>query len=61
LIAGTKTDTGLTVRAELDENEYPKGVKVSKAEFATINLRRHSFRGGWNYTISPNRKMVVDN
>jgi transposase len=55
LIAGTKTDTGLTVRAELDENEYPKGVKVSKAEFATINLRRHSFHGDWNYTISPNR------
>ena len=61
LIAATKTDTGLTVRAELDENEYPKGVKVSKAEFATINLRRHSFHGDWNYTISPNQKMVVNN
>ena len=28
LIAATRTDTGLTVRAELDENKYPKGVKV---------------------------------
>ena len=56
LIAGTTTDTGLTVRAELDENKYPKGIKVSNAEFAAINLSRHSFHGEWNYVISPNRK-----
>jgi len=29
LIAATTTDAGLKVRAELDENKYPKGVKVS--------------------------------
>jgi Rhodopirellula transposase DDE domain len=56
LIAATTTDTGLTVRAELDENKYPKGIKVSDAEFAAINLSRDSFHGEWNYTISPNRK-----
>ena len=56
LIAGTTTDTGLTVRAELDENKYPKGIKVSNAEFAAINLSRHSFHGEWNYVISPNWK-----
>jgi hypothetical protein len=56
LIAATTTDTGLTVRAELDENKYPKGIKVSNAEFAAINLSRDSFHGEWNYTISPNRK-----
>jgi hypothetical protein len=55
LIAGTKTDTGLKVRAEFDENKYPKGVKVSNAQFAATNLARHSFHGGWNYTISPIR------
>jgi len=56
LIAGTTTDAGLTVRAELDENKYPKGVTVSNDELSAINLRRHAFHGDWNYTISPNRK-----
>jgi hypothetical protein len=28
LIAATTTDTGFRVHAELDENKYPKGVKV---------------------------------
>jgi hypothetical protein len=56
LIAATTTDTGLKVRAELDENKYPKGVKVSDAQMAAVNLARHSFHGDWNYTISPTRK-----
>ena len=53
LIAATTTNAGLTVRAELDENKYPKGVKISDARFAAINLTRHAFHGDWNYTISP--------
>jgi hypothetical protein len=56
LIAATTTDTGLKVRAELDENKYPKGVKVSDAQLAAVNLSRHSFHGDWNYTIAPRRK-----
>ena len=56
LIAATTTDAGLKVRAELDENKYPKGVKVSDAQIAAVNLSRHSFHGDWNYTISPQRK-----
>ena len=56
LIAATTTDAGLIVRAELDENKYPKGVKVSDARLAAVNLDRHSFHGDWNYTISPNRR-----
>jgi Rhodopirellula transposase DDE domain len=48
LIAAT---TGLTVRAELDENKYPKAVKVTDDQMATINLSRH-------YTISPSRKLA---
>jgi len=54
LIAATSTTTGLTVRAELDENKYPKGVKISDEKLAAIQLARHSFHGDWNYTISPN-------
>ena len=59
LIAATTTDTGLKVRAKLDENKYPKGVKVSDAQLAAINLSCHSFHGDWNYTISPSRKLLA--
>jgi hypothetical protein len=55
LIAATTTDAGLKVRAELDENKYPKGVKVSDAQLAAVNLSRHAFHGDWNYTISPSQ------
>ena len=55
LIAATTTDTGLTVRAELDENKYPKGI-MSDAQMAALNLWRHAFHGDWNYTIAPIRK-----
>jgi hypothetical protein len=53
LIAATTTEAGLTVRAELDENKYPKGIKISDARLAAINLQRHAFHGDWNYTILP--------
>jgi len=56
LIAATTTDTGLTVRAELDRKKYPKGVKVSNAQLAAVNLIRHTFHGDWNYTIKPNSR-----
>jgi len=56
LIAATTTDAGLKVRAELDENKYPKGVKVSDAQLAAVDLSPHAFHGDWNYTISPNPK-----
>ena len=56
LIAATTTDAGLKVRAEIDENKYPKGVKISDAEFAAVNLTPHAFHGDWNYTISPRRR-----
>jgi len=53
LIAATTTTTGLIVRAELDKNKYPKGVKTTDAQLAAINLTRHDFHGDWNYTITP--------
>jgi hypothetical protein len=56
LIAGTTTDTGLEVRAELDENKYATKVKISKEKLAAVNLSRHSFHGDWNYAVSPNRR-----
>jgi hypothetical protein len=53
LIGATTTDTGLTVRCELDTNRYPKGVAVSDQEMAAINIIRADFHGDWNYTIRP--------
>lgn len=53
LIAATTTRKGLKVQAQLDTNQYPKGVKVPDEEFATIRLTRDGFHGEWNYVISP--------
>jgi Rhodopirellula transposase DDE domain len=53
LIASTTTRTGLTVRCELDTRSYPKGIKVSDAEMATLNLTGDAFHPEWNYTVSP--------
>jgi hypothetical protein len=53
LIANTKTKMGLSVKAELDTSQYPKGIKVSDADFIAINMVRDDFHGDWNYSISP--------
>jgi len=56
LIAGTTTRTGLRVRAELDHNRYPKGIKISDKEMRTIeqnHITRHEFHGEWNYCVHP--------
>ena len=53
LIGATTTRTGLTVRCELDEKPYAKGVKVSDAEMAALNIKGDAFHPEWNYTISP--------
>jgi hypothetical protein len=54
-IASTTTDTGLTVACQLDANAYEKGVKVSDAEMASLNIQPDTFHGEWNYTIAPRR------
>jgi hypothetical protein len=51
LIASTKTRSGLTVRAELDTAEYPKGLVISDAELDTVKIERNEFHGDWNYRI----------
>ena len=53
LIAATTTKAGLKVFCELDTNSYPKGIVVSEAEMASINIKRADFHGEWNYTIAP--------
>lgn len=54
LIAGTTTTKGLRVRAALDTDEYPTGVKVDAATMAALRLIPDDFHGDWNYAIAPN-------
>jgi hypothetical protein len=58
LIGATTTETGLTVRCELDTGQYPKGVAVTDREMAEINLHLADFHGEWNYTIKPNERRL---
>lgn len=53
LIGNTKTDTGLSIQAELDEKEYPIGIKVKDKELAEVHIKKNDFHGEWNYTIAP--------
>ena len=53
LIANTTTRQGLKVRARLDTNQYPSGVKVTDDELAAVSLKPDKFHGEWNYSIRP--------
>jgi hypothetical protein len=53
LIASTTTRTGLKVRCELDTRAYPRGIKVTDEEMASLNIKGDAFHPEWNYTISP--------
>ena len=56
LIGHTTTDTGLTIQAELDENTYPTGIKVSDEDLGRVNLLPARFHGkDWNYAIKSHR------
>lgn len=55
LISHTTTDTGLEIKAKLDERIYKKGQKVSDDELNQVNLYRYKFHGNWNYKISPQK------
>jgi len=38
LIGGTRTKTGLKVKARLDQREYEKGVSITDEQMKTIHL-----------------------
>jgi hypothetical protein len=52
-IRRTTTTTGLKVTASYFQRTYQTGLKVSNAEFKTIQLIRHDVCPQWNYTIRP--------
>ena len=53
LIGNTRTNAGLKVCCEIDENTYPIGIKVTKKEVDSLNIVRDKFHGDWNYIIKP--------
>ena len=53
LIGATTTKTGLKVECALDTSRYEKGVKVSNAEMANLDITGDPFHPEWNYTIKP--------
>lgn len=53
LIGSVTTGQGLRVRAELDENVYDAGLKVTDEELAAMAIERDEFHGEWNYRILP--------
>ncbi len=59
LIAATSTKMGLKVRAQIDPNRYPSGIKVSDEQFAALNIERDAFHGEWNYKLSPKPVVVI--
>jgi transposase len=53
LIGHTTTETGLSVRSELDEGSYPTGREVTVEQMRGLLIRKDKFHGEWNYTILP--------
>jgi len=51
LISATRSRQGLRIRCELDERSYPKGIQVTDEQLASVDLRRDTFHGDWNYAI----------
>jgi hypothetical protein len=54
-IRGTKTETGLQVKASLNRKRYLTKIKVSDQEMRSLNLKRHKVCPQWNYTIKPHQ------
>jgi hypothetical protein len=61
-ISATTTRAGLTVHAELDNAEYPVGVKIPDHQMENLEtsgaLTRHDWHPEWNYTLSPKTARV---
>jgi hypothetical protein len=55
LIGGTRTKSGLRIKAKLDTKEYEKGVAFTDEQMASINMKRHRTHPDWNYTIGPRK------
>ena len=53
LIGSTTSQTGLRIRAALDEHTYAAGITVSDEALAGLAIERDAFHGEWNYRLMP--------
>ncbi len=56
-IAPTSTRTALSATAELGNARHPAGIKITdqtEHDLEPTPLRRHTFHGDWNYSLTPN-------
>jgi transposase len=51
LIAATKTEKGLTVTSQIDQQMYEKGINITNEQLEKIKLKKYKFHGEWNYSI----------
>lgn len=56
LIANTRTQSGLKIRAALDQNNYPTGIEVTDKQLDALHIKQAKFHGDWNYALLPTRK-----
>jgi transposase len=65
LIGATTTETGLVVKAVLDEKQYQTGIKITDDQIKEWNtctvyevrgIEKNEFQEKWNYIIKPNLK-----
>ena len=52
-LIGAVTTPGLKVHAELDDHNYPTGIRISDADMDALPIHRHKWHGEWNYTLNP--------
>jgi len=55
-IAATTTRAGLRVKAALDEDTYPTGLRITDRQMHDLldrHITRHPFHGDWNYDVHP--------
>jgi len=52
LISGTKTRTGLRIKAKLDTRQYKTGIEITDIQMQSVNLEPHKIHPDWNYTIA---------
>ena len=54
----TKTEAGLVVNATLLDGDYPTGIKISRQQMESVNLRLQKVLPIWNYTLVPVRSKM---
>ena len=57
LISNTTTQTGLSVKCNIDWANYETGIRVTDEELSGLNITQNEFCGYWNYAVYPRREM----